>query len=544
MFIHQILRSDVPGTVHFLSKETPMSKIKKSAVGIRISSEPATTGKVRSAERPLHVLYMGYLVPRRVPSHGSGGDVYPLRVDKSSFASVMQSLSPSLTIDVPDRLSGALTSLEIELTFPDLKAFRPEGVVAQVPALQQMLRTRTLIRHVREGSLTLQDFGVKAREAGVDHDLAERFTAALTRSTRPPLPGSGSPPPPVSPAKSTGAGKLEALLGLVDLEATGEPAPVRPTPTDALITAITADAAGPGDVDASMADALVAQLDQIIAEQVNAILHQKEFRSLEASWRAVKMLVDRIDFRKNILLTILPCGRDNVPEILHDSITEPTLKNTRLTDAPVSAIVLDFEFGCSTSELELLAVLANQAAKIGAVCLTGAGPGFLGKDSAAGFASLPPIWQLLQQPEYARWNSLRKTEEFNSVALVLPRFLLRYPYGKDNPVKEFAFTEFAAGEAVGDLAVWGDGALLVTLGLAGLFAEAGWPLQFNGLHAGPKIEQLPLWDHGPREGLHPLEILIPSDKQAELSEAGFLVLSSRANDDGAYVASAPKFGQK
>jgi type VI secretion system protein ImpC len=459
----------------------------------------------------------------------------------------MQSLSPSLKIEVPDRLSGALKSLEIELRFPDLKAFRPEGVVAQVPALQRMLQTRTLIRQVREGSLTLQEFGAKAREAGVDHDLAQQFTAALKRPTRPPLPEPGSGSPGVSPGKSNGAGKLQALLGMVDLEGTSEPAPVRPTPMDALITAVTADVAGPGDIDAGVADTLVAQLDQIIGEQVNAILHHEEFRRLEASWRAVKMLVDRIDFRKNILLSILPCARDNASEILNDSITEPALKNTHqlLADAPVSAMVLDFQFGCSASEIELLAGLANQAVKIGAVCLTGARPGFLGKDSAAGLASLPPIWQLLQQPEYARWNSLRKTGEFKSVALALPRFLLRYPYGKDNPVKEFAFTEFAEGEVLaGDLALWGDGALLVTLRLAGLFAEAGWRLQFSGLHAGPKIERLPLWNHGPKEGLHPLEILIPSDKQAELSEAGFLVLSSRANDDGAYVASVPTFWQK
>ena len=523
-----------------------MGKTSKSQVGIRISSEPATTGRIRPAEVPLHVLYMGHLLPPRVSLSEPRGDVLPLPVDKNSFAPVMQSLCPSLKIEVPDRLSGSLKSLEIELKFPELKAFRPEGVVAQVPALQRMLRTRMLIRQVREGSLMLQDFGGKAREAGVDPDLAERFTAALKRPARPPLAGPGSGPPRVSSGKPIGAGKLEALLGMVDLEGTSEPAPARPAPMDALITAVTADATGPGDVDAGVADGLVAQLDEIIGEQVNTILHHDEFRCLEASWRAVKMLVDRFDFRKNILLTILPCARDNAPDILNDSITGPTLKKTHelLAEAPVSAIVLDFQFGCSTSEIELLAALANHAAKIGAVCLTGAGPGFLGKGSVAGLASLPPIWQLLQQPEYARWSSFRKTEESKSVALALPRFLLRYPYGKDNPVKEFAFTEFAEREAVGDLAVWGDGALLVALALAGLFAEAGWGLQFSGLHAGPKIERLSLWDHGPREGLHPLEILIPSDKQAELSEAGFLVLSSRANDDGAYVASAPTFWQK
>lgn len=523
-----------------------MSKTKKSQVGIRISSEPITTGKTRPAEFPLHILYMGPLLPVGVPLGGPGSAGYPLRVDKTSFAPVMQSLSPFLRIEVPDRLSGALKSIGIELTFGDLKAFRPEGVVEQVPALKRMLQTRTLILQVREGSLTLQDFGAKAREAGVDAELVDRFTAALKRPTQPPRTGPISAPAGASPPKSSGAAGLEALLGMVDLEGTGEPIPVQHTPMDVLMTAITADVSGPGDVDAGTAQTLIAQLDQIIGEQVNAIVHHQEFRQLEASWRAVKLLVDRIDFRKEIVLTILPCLRDSALETLNMWVTEPSLKNTHqlLANAPVSAIVVDFEFGCSTPEIELLAGLANQAAKVGAVCLTGAGPRFLGKNSAGGLASLPPIWQLLQQPEYTRWNSLRKTNEFKSLALVLPRFLLRYPYGKNEPVKEFAFMEPAEGDAAASLALWGGGVLLVTLGLAGLFAEAGWRLQFRGLHAGPKIERLPLWNHGPGEGFHPLEILIPTDKQAELSEAGFLVLSARANDDGAYVASAPTFWQK
>jgi type VI secretion system protein ImpC len=523
-----------------------MSKTSKSQVGIRISSEPATTGKLRPAELPLHVLYMGDLVANQTSSKGSPAGEFPLRVDKNSFAPVMKSLSPSLKIEVPDRLSGTLKSLEVELEFPDLKAFRPEGVVAQVPALQRMLQTRTLIRQVRVGSLTLHDFGAKAREAGVDQDLADRFAAALKRPAGPPIPESRSGSRPNSPGKTDGAGKLEALLGMVDIEGTSEPVPVGPTPMDALITAVTADATGPGDVDAGTAEALVADLDQIIGEQVSSILHNQEFQRLEASWRAVKMLADRIDFRKNIILSILPCARNSAPEVLDETVTGPTLKKTHrlLSEAPVSAVVLDFLFGCSTSEIDLLAALAAQAAKIGAVCLTGAGADFLGKNSAAGFESLPPIWQLIQQPEYARWNSLRKTEEFKSIALALPRFLLRHPYGKDNPVKDFAFTEFAEGESAAGLALWGGGAVLVAIGLAGLFAEAGWQLQFRGFHAGPQIERLPLWDHGSSEGLHPLEVLVPSDKQEELSEAGFIVLSSRANFDGAFVASAPTFWPK
>lgn len=513
-----------------------MGKIDKSQIGIRISSEPITKGTSRPADLPLHLLYMGYLLPGGSSSRAVDGDLFPLRVDKNSFAPVMQSLAPALAIEVPDRLSGALKGLEVELKFPDLKAFRPEGVAAQVPALHRMLRTRALIRQVREGSLPLGDFVAKAQEAGVDPELAERFAAALKRPARP-APGST----PVSSPRSTGAGKLEALLGMVDIEGTDASAPPPPTPMDALISAVTADVSGPGDVDAATAETLVAQLDQIIGEQVDVIMHHEEFRRLEAAWRSVKLLVDRIDFRKNIVLTLLSCTRDNAPEILNALVTEPSVKHTHLllAEAPVSAIVLDFEFGCTTSEIEMLTGLAQQAAKIGAVCLTGAGPGFLGKESAAGFAALPPVWQLLRQPEYARWNSFKKTDESRNLALALPRFLLRYPYGKDSPVKEFMFAE-SPGE---DLAVWGGGALIVAIGLAGLFADAGWRLQFSGLHAGPKIDRLPLWNHGPREGLHPLEVLVPSDKQAELSEAGFVILSTRANDDGVFVATAPTFWQ-
>jgi type VI secretion system protein ImpC len=521
-----------------------MARITKSDVGLRISSEPIRKSKVRPAEAPLHILYLGQLLPHGIPLRGSPGAELPVRVDKNSFSSVMHTLCPSLSVEVPDRLSGNLTSLDIDLKFSDLKAFRPEGIVAQVPALQRMLQTRTLIRQVREGRLALVDFSIKAQEAGVDKDLADRFAASLRRISSPVKPD--STPTGDLRGNPTDTGRLGGLLGMVDLEGTAEPAAEQKTPMDALITAVTADGTTREDVNAEIAETLIGELDHTMSEQVKPILHNVALQQLESSWRAVKLLVERINFRKNIVLTLLPCTRDTASEALEAWVVQPSLLKVHplLTEAPVSIIVLDFEFGSSVSEIEMLANVARQAAELGAVLLAGAKPEFLGKSSADGLSSLPPIWQLLQQPEYARWNSLRQTGELTCLGLVLPRFLLRYPYGEDDPVKEFSFTEPGELKADRDRGLWGGGALLVAVGLATLFAEAGWRLQFSGLHAVPKIEGLPLWNHGPGEGFHPLEILIPADKQAELTEAGFIVLSSRSNDDGAYVASAPTLWQK
>jgi type VI secretion system protein ImpC len=514
-------------------------------IGIRIQSEPIVTGKKKFTALPFHLLLVSDLTPQDpVPSDWSS----PSRlfsIDKNSFPQFLQQIAPKLVVEVPNHVSDSPKTLEIELEFTDLKAFRPEGIVAQIPALARLQQVQMLVQQVKDGKLDLTEFQQQAEAAGVDRDLIERFQQILEQPHQPP-PVKVAPPPEPS-KKPPKPDKLDSLLEMVDL-GTGEPegAAKKPGPLGALLQAITAEETGaevvasqPSEinVEKSAAEMLIAELDGILGAQVNVILHHPQFQSLEAAWRGLKFLVDRIDFRKNLRLSVLPVRKDSLNEALYHQLLMPIYHGSiqELIDAPISVVIADFEFSNTTEELERLDDLAESMASLQVPLLAGVGPAFFGKQHTSELASLPVLWQLMKRPEYVGWNALRSKAVSNYLALALPRFLLRFPYGSDNPVKDFQFAESA------DHQLWGNAALALAATVARSFAATGWPTHLSVRQNGGRIENLPLWNYSATgvSARIPLEVKLPESKEVELSEAGFSVLSCRPNDDAAYVAFAP-----
>lgn len=514
-------------------------------IGIRIQSEPIVTGKKKFTALPFHLLLISDLAPQApAPSEWSGPSLL-INVDKNNFSQFIQQLNPRLVIEVSNYINDTPKNLEIELQFTDLKAFRPEGIVAQIPALARLLQVRTLVNQVKDSKLDLSEFQPQAEAAGVERDLAERFKQILEQPPAPAPVKIG--PKPAPNKKSPRPDRLDSLLEMVDL-GTGKPEPIAkaPGPFDALLQAIAAEETGvesassqPSEtiVEKSAAALLIADLDEILGNQVNAILHHPQFQSLEAAWRGLKFLLDRMDFRKNIRLSVLPVRQNNLNEALYHQLLMPAHHGSiqELIDAPISLVIADFEFSNTAEELERLADLAESMASLQMPLLAGVGPAFFGRQRAAELATLPVLWQHLQRPEYVGWNALRDKVVTNYLALLLPRFLLRFLYGSDNPVKDFQFIESA------DHHLWGNAALAVAVTVARSFAETGWPTPLSGRRDGGKIENLPLWNYS-ASGVSariPLEMKIPESQEVELSEAGFAVLSCRPNDDAAHVAFAP-----
>jgi len=526
-----------------------MTKRTKEKIGITIRSEPDTTGKRKAAELPLHILFVSDLTPRVKPPTDWSLQSHLFGVDKQTFPQIMQQLAPSLIIEVPDHIGGGPKPVEFELQFKDLKTFGPDGVIAQVPALSRLLHVKLLVEKVKRGELPLSEFKSRAEAAGLDSDLAQRFQELLSA---PPTSPASIPPPPTSPAQDSKAQekeKLGSLLEMIDL-GDGVKGEKKPGAMDALLSAITASEASPGseaptqqgelaDVERAVAEMLIADLDQMLGDQVNAVLHHPQFQSRETSGRGLKFLVDRIDFRKNVHLSVLPAPKAHLNNALYHQLLKPPsgAMEQVLTETPVSVVVADFEFGSTANELDLISDLTELMASLQVPLIAGVGPAFFGKASPSEITQLPVLWQHFQGPEYARWNSLRDQAASNYVTLALPRFLLRFPYGPDNPVKGFQFVESLGQRYY----LWGNAALAVASTLARSFAETGWPTYITGPQSGGRVENLPLWEEPApgRRARIPLDVRIPDEKQVELSEMGFIVLACRPNDDAAYVAFAP-----
>jgi type VI secretion system protein ImpC len=69
-----------------------------------------------------------------------------------------------------------------------------------------------------------------------------------------------------------------------------------------------------------------------------------------------------------------------------------------------------------------------------------------GVDKFEDIANLKDLKSVFEGPKYAKWNGFRESEDSRYVGLTLPRFMLRLPYGKDNPVKSFDYQEAAEGK--------------------------------------------------------------------------------------------------
>src|SRR5689334_12679772 len=59
---------------------------------------------------------------------------------------------------------------------------------------------------------------------------------------------------------------------------------------------------GAGRFDKGDVMAVVGRIDELIAKQVNEIIHTPEFQKLEANWRGIEDLVQHTNFRANITI--------------------------------------------------------------------------------------------------------------------------------------------------------------------------------------------------------------------------------------------------
>ena len=86
--------------------------------------------------------------------------------------------------------------------------------------------------------------------------------------------------------------------------------------------------------------------------------------------------------------------------------------------------------------------------------------------------------------------ALRALGEARHLGLVLPRVLLRQPYGKgSDPVETFAFEEIGH-EAAHESFLWGNGAFVAGHLLADLFRSDGWEMTLGGPG---ELDELPVF---------------------------------------------------
>ena len=302
-------------------------------------------------------------------------------------------------------------------------------------------------------------------------------------------------------------------------------------------------------IDRARIDGLIAHIDAALSAQVNQILHHPEVQAMESAWRGLRALIDRIDFRENIVVEMLQLPKSELQEDFEDApdITKSGLYQLAYANEygvyggqPYGALVAAYDFGPGAQDMELLRQCAAVSAMAHAPLLTNASPKFFGGDDFFALPHLKDLQSMMLGPKLVQWHAFRDSEESRYVGLCMPRFLLRLPYGPDTvPVRAFDFREEVAGSHHDYL--WGYACLALAARVADSFAKYRWAPHIIGPTSGGAVDNLPLHTFeamGELQNKIPTEVMLTERREFELAQEGFIGLTYRKDANSACFFSA------
>ena len=293
-------------------------------------------------------------------------------------------------------------------------------------------------------------------------------------------------------------------------------------------------------------EAIIAEIDRKLSEQVNQIIHHEEFQKLEGAWRGLHHLVTNTETDTLLKIKVLPISKKEISRnlkrfkgIAWDQ--SPLFKRIyeeeygQFGGEPFGCLVGDYYFDHSAPDVEVLNGLEKIAAASHCPFIAGASPQVMQMDSWQELANPRDLSKIFQTAEYAPWRSLRESDDSRYIGLALPRFLSRLPYGaKTNPVDEFDFEEETDGSDHNKY-TWANAAYAMAVNINRSFKYYGWGTSIRGVESGGIVENLPCHtfptDDGGVDMKCPTEIAISDRREAELASLGFMPLVHRKNSD-------------
>lgn len=312
------------------------------------------------------------------------------------------------------------------------------------------------------------------------------------------------------------------------------------------------------DLNATL-DARVADIDQLISEQLSAVMHAPDFQQLEGSWRGLHYLctetstgammkIKMLNTSKKDLLRDFKSAIDFDQSAMFKKVYEEEFGT--FGGAPFGTLIGDYEINRQPEDLYFLEQMSHVAAAAHAPFVSAASPELFGFETFTDLGKPRDLSKIFDTIEYAKWKSFRESEDSRYVGLTAPRFLGRLPYNpKDGTSTEgFNFVEDVDGSDHSKY-LWCNTAYAFATRLTHAFEEFGWCAAIRGVEGGGLVEGLPTHtfktDDGEVALKCPTEIAITDRREKELSDLGFIPLVHCKNTDyaaffGAQSAQKPK----
>jgi type VI secretion system protein ImpC len=414
-----------------------------------------------------------------------------IRIDRDSLDDAITRLAPIVR----------LRALDTEISFATLDGFHPDNLYQRLPRLRAL-------RDARVRDLVVPSLIAAGQSQSLTPTPSDALAAILGET---PLPPGGAalhvsaktlPPPTTS---SDGLTEFVRHALAPHLIATRSPSEA----------------------------ALEAGIDAAIAVELRSILHDADFQALESAWRSVDFLARRLETDGALQLYLIDISRE---ELAHDLLTQPIEESGVfhvLVDGSVGTPGADpwaliaglFTLGDNADDLALAAKLGQVARAAGAAFVAGGSPALAGTPS---FATEPDPSEWSQPPE--EWDTLRSSPVAPYLAFVVPRVLLRLPYGKSDECELVKLEECKPdGELPHESYLWGSGSVVAVLAIGEGFTQAGWSLRPSR-----QITKLPLYIYrvGGETMATPCAEVVLTERAAErLLDAGLTPLLTVRDTD-------------
>ena len=481
-------------------------------------SAPDTQSERPDTETPFRILILGDFSGRK--NRALSGPLTgrtPTLIDRDNFDAVLGKTAPELHLFFVGEDSPPIT-----ITFQELEDFHPDRLLERLDvfrALRQALKDLNDPEALDSVAAKLGQW----TETEVSVDTIEEESEADS--------GAGEE-----------IGNTDNLLDMILDES--QPAPIRKETAkrnsswDDFLHRLVQPHLVP-DADPRQAE-LQASVELAIGDVMRKILHDPAFQELEANWRALYWLVSRLETDEFLQIDILDLSKSELMADLtsNDDLTlsgtyrilvEQTVETPGAD--PWTVVAGSFFFKPKVGDIQALGRMAKIAFRAGVPFFSAADETLLGCKSLAETPG-PSDWTLgFDADTQAARETLRNLDEASALGLLLPRFLLRLPYGEEtDSTGRFDFEEME-GEPIHDHYLWGNPSFAAAYLLGKTFSRQGWDFS-----SGPVLEiaglPLHIYKAAGESRVKPCaEYLIPERTAHVILERGFIPLLSYKNQD-------------
>ncbi|MDR1982977.1 MAG: type VI secretion system contractile sheath large subunit [Holosporaceae bacterium] len=499
-----------------------------------------------------------------------------VEIDRDNLPDFMVSTNPRLALQVKDVIGDGSEDMNVELFFKHIDDFNPINIAQQVPKLNKIYSSRVKLNDLvvkLEGNDPLQecikeiaediklratlksqiDTVLKANKQSVTADFATTTPAAEEEPT---IANKNSKARSGVPTDNDKGAETERdILREIFVEGKLARDPSAEVYACNILLELLSriEEAKITNIKNPLVfvEKIIADIDVLLSAQIDEILHNQAFQELEGTWRALHYLIMNTETSTQLKIRVVNVSKKDLLDDLENAIEfDQSQLFKKIYEEeygtfgghPYSCLIGGYEFTRHPQDILLLEKISNIAAAAHAPFIAAAHPRIFDMESFSHLAGPRDMSKIFESTEMVKWRSFRDSEDSRYVALVLPRVLMRLPYGPDTlPVDGMNYVESIDGTDNSKFC-WGNAAFVLAQKIGYAVSLHKWPAAIRGVEGGGLVEDLPAYTFKTTDGdialKCPTEIAITDRREKELSDMGFLAIChSKGTDFAAFFGS-------